>query len=212
MASAESSFAQVVERDCEWGETVFMPDFVFGYGSLVNALTHSFADVRPAKVLGWRRRWCQREDRPWAFLAVRPVESAMLSGVIARVPANDWEALDEREASYQRGLVEVAPATSAAMYWVADETFPPVTRPRPILLSYLDVCVEGYQSVFGPKGHLPFFDTTDGWDLPIVDDRSAPIYARHTKPGSEVLASTDKALANLGVLPKLLSAVMKELE
>ena len=24
-----------------------------------------------------------------------------------------------------------------------------------------------------------FFDTTDGWDAPILNDRAAPIYGRH---------------------------------
>ncbi len=210
LASNEPSCKRL--RDLGPKETSYMPDFVFGYGSLVNTKTHGYRDVKPAEIKGWRRRWCQREDRPWAFLAVRPFENALLRGVVARVAEDDWADLDRREASYVRTEVQCGPQDSVALYWVADGTYPPVARPRPILLSYLDVCVEGYQAAFGPDGHQPFFETTDGWEFPIVDDRCAPIYPRTTRPGLSVQASTDQALAGLGIAPLALSAVMKELE
>lgn len=186
-----------------------MPEFVFGYGSLVNAKTHDYKEMRPAHLEGWRRRWCQREDRPWAFLAVRPSPGDVLSGVTARVPQHDWAALDQREASYTRDLID---GGGTALYWVADGTYPPVARPRPILLSYLDVCAEGYHDVFGPTEASAFFDATDGWDLPVIDDRAEPIYMRHTGPDPHILERTDRTLSRLGVRPRPLSSVMKELE
>ena len=54
---------------------------------------------------------------------------------------------------------------------VPDET-------HPVLLSYIDVVVQGYLREFGEAGVQRFFETTDGWDAPILNDRAAPIYSR----------------------------------
>lgn len=49
-----------------------------------------------------------------------------------------------------------------------------VTNPKGhlILLSYLDVVVQEYLRVFGIDGLSHFFDTTDGWDTPVLNDRA----------------------------------------
>lgn len=178
-------------------------DYVFGYGSLVNARTHGYAEVHAATITGWRRKWCHAEGRRWAFLAAVPVEGAVLHGVIARVAEAEWMALDQREFSYER--VETARvehplphAVRVQHYWVPEGKHRPPDRNEPVLLSYLDTCVEGFLAVFGDVGPARFFDTTDGWDAPVLDDRAAPIYSRHTAPGPEVEAITDAALDRLG--------------
>lgn len=179
-------------------------DYVFGYGSLVNARTHGDAKVHAARITGWRKRWCHAEGRPWAFLAAVPEEGAVLDGVIAEVPHAEWEALDQREFSYERTVsawVEhpLPHAVRVQHYWVPEGKHVPPERDEPVLLSYLDTCVEGYLAVFGEDGPARFFDTTDGWEAPVLDDRAAPVYRRHTAPGAAVEAVTDAALERLGV-------------
>ena len=60
-----------------------------------------------------------------------------------------------------------------------------------ILLSYLDVVVQGYHQQFGKDGVAAFFDTTDGWDTPILNDREAPHY-----PRSQILSRAETALVD----------------
>lgn len=190
---------------------------VFGYGSLVNARTHDYRAVHPARLPGWQRRWCQAAGRRWAFLAATPAAGAVLDGVIAAVPAKAWPALDAREASYDRaeseGVEHGLPGpVRVRHYWVPEGKHAAPARAAPVLMSYLDTCVEGYLAVFGAEGPARFFETTAGWDTPVLDDRARPFYARHTAPGAAVEAVTDAALARLGVRPLPLAAVVEELE
>ncbi|MEM9427313.1 MAG: gamma-glutamylcyclotransferase, partial [Pseudomonadota bacterium] len=62
---------------------------------------------------------------------------------------------------------------------------------HPILLSYIDVVVQGYFRIGGEVAVEAFFHTTDGWDAPVLDDRAAPRYPRH-----QSLSSEETALAN----------------
>ena len=48
----------------------------------------------------------------------------------------------------------------------------------PVVLSYVDVILGGYMAEFGEAGAERFMATTDGWFVPIVDDRAAPTYPR----------------------------------
>ncbi|MFT6224241.1 MAG: hypothetical protein ACJA1F_002090 [Paracoccaceae bacterium] len=63
--------------------------------------------------------------------------------------------------------------------------------PLPILRSYLDVVVQGYLQVFGEQGVVDFFATTRGWQAPVLDDRTAPVYPRH-----QLLSSSETALVD----------------
>lgn len=181
-----------------------MDGYVFGYGSLVNARTHDYGTVHPARVTGWRRRWCQAKGRAWAFLAVTPSPETVLDGVIAEVPGPAWADLDQREFSYDRVETDsvehpLPDAVRVQHYWVPDGKHTAPAETQPVLLSYLDTCVEGYLDIFGEAGPGRFFETTDGWDTPVLDDRPAPIYRRHTAPGAAVREITDAALARLSV-------------
>lgn len=159
--------------------------YFFGYGSLVNLATHDFPDPRPAKLKGWKRAWRHTDLRPVAFLTAIPDAESEIEGMIAHVPRNDWEALDEREWAYDR-----IPATQSithplthdveiAVYAVPRHNHSDPTDKHPLLLSYIDVVVQGYLRAFGPDGANRFFATTDGWDSPILNDRAAPRYPRH---------------------------------
>ena len=67
-----------------------------------------------------------------------------------------------------------------------------------MLLSYVDVVVQGYLREFGEDGVAQFFATTDGWDAPILDDRADPVYPRHQALTAKERAFTDRHLADVG--------------
>jgi hypothetical protein len=60
-----------------------------------------------------------------------------------------------------------------------------------ILLSYLDVVVQGFLKEFGESGVTRFFDTTDGWNTPVLNDRNDPRY-----PRAQVLSTAETALVD----------------
>lgn len=175
--------------------------FFFGYGSLVNRATHSYPRSAPAQVRGWRRVWTHTKLRKLAFLSVHPAHGEEIDGLIAAVPGHDWAALDARERAYDRQLVtdHTAPVKDVHIYAVTpDHKDTPEAR-HPILLSYIDVVVQGFLHEFGPHGAQRFFDTTDGWDTPVLDDRDAPIYPRHQTLSAAETAFVDAQLAQRGV-------------
>lgn len=174
----------------------------FGYGSLVNLATHAYDDPRPARLHGWRRVWRHTSLREVAFLSVEPAAGSAIDGVIARVPRADWQALDTREAAYDRHdvtdaiLHDGAPAPTA-VYQVSPQHVMAPSQDHPILLSYIDVVVQGYLRMYGDKGATAFFQTTSGWDTPIVNDRSAPRYPRAQTLSSAETAFVDWHLAQV---------------
>lgn len=186
--------------------------FFFGYGSLVNRQTHTYPQARRAKVAGWQRAWRRASDRGWCYLTAVPAPNAVLWGLMAAVPKADWAALDKRESAYQRlatrlhqddetaGNPPTSPASiDLAIYAIAPERQRLPDDAAPVLLSYLDVVVQGYLREFGEEGVAHFFDTTLGWEAPILDDRAAPIYPRHQDLSSDERALVDDQLARRSV-------------
>jgi hypothetical protein len=86
-----------------------------------------------------------------------------------------------------------------AVYTIPEGMHAAPSRAHPILLSYLDVVVQGYFREFGAAGVQRFFDTTHGWDAPLLDDRSSPHYPRHQSLTDEERELTDGHLDRLGV-------------
>lgn len=167
----------------------------FGYGSLVNLATHDYAAPTPATLTGWRRVWRTTSLRETAFLSVEPCAQTQIKGIVAHVPGADWAALDAREAAYDRHdisnhVTHNQPSKPTAVYQVTPAHVVTAAAPQPILLSYLDVVVQGYLHVFGEDGVAHFFDTTSDWQ-PILNDRTAPRYARHQQ-----LSETERALVD----------------
>jgi len=177
------------------------PDpFFFGYGSLVNRATHAYVDAHPAVLHGWRRAWRHTSLRNIAFLTGTPAPGHSIDGLIAHVPGDDWDALDEREFAYERSRVNDAVSHALTrsldvqVYAVPEGKHGEPNTQHPILLSYLDVVVQGYLGEFGEAGVQRFFDTTDGWDAPILNDRSDPIYPRNQRLTREEAALVDRHL------------------
>lgn len=175
----------------------------FGYGSLVNAKTHIYADTHAATLTGWRRQWRHTTLREQAYLTVEPAADVEIDGLIAKVPGADWAALDLRETGYTR-----APLNSAALRHQAGEVgvemYQTDTRniaapsvKHPVLLSYLDAVVQGFLEIYGEAGVQRFFDTTAGWDAPILNDRSNPRYPRVQQLTANETALVDHHLAQM---------------
>jgi gamma-glutamylcyclotransferase (GGCT)/AIG2-like uncharacterized protein YtfP len=178
--------------------------FFFGYGSLVNRATHDYRAAHAARVTGWRRAWKHTLTRPVAYLTAVPDETSEIDGLIAEVPRADWVALDQREHAYDRvraaGVSHpLATSPEVHIYWVPDGKHEPASHAHPILLSYLDVVVQGYLREFGEAGVERFFRTTDGWEGPVLNDRLAPRYPRHQPLSRGEHGLVDAWLAALSV-------------
>ncbi|XDA98650.1 gamma-glutamylcyclotransferase family protein [Sulfitobacter sp. LCG007] len=178
--------------------------YFFGYGSLVNRATHGYPDARPATLDGWRRAWVATPGYRTVLLTGVRAPGHAIKGLIAAVPGGDWQALDTRERGYARlpagGSVrhDLSGQVPIAVYAVDPGDF----RSREdhcILLSYLDVVVQGFLQVFGEDGVAHFFETTDNWDTPVFDDRSAPLYPRHQRLSPAEAGLVDSHLDHLGV-------------
>jgi hypothetical protein len=178
--------------------------FVFGYGSLVNPATHAYGKLHPAALPGWRRVWRHVEGRSVAFLTVTRDPSCRIEGVIAPVPGVEWTELDFRERSYVResatGIEHSLTGTPDIRFYHAPESLHrPITGHHPILLSYLDVVVQGYFRLGGAATVSAFFATTEGWNAPVLNDRGNPRYPRHQVLTAEETALADACLRDEGV-------------
>ena len=175
----------------------------FGYGSLINDATRPVGHGANNAVLkGWRREW--RVINPVAHgthglkgvcsLGIAPDAHSTIAGVVVQEPLCNLAALDEREHRYERLVVEdgaLAPCPQRDVFvyrslaehriWAHDAC--------PILRSYVDCVMQGVLRRFGEAGLADFIHTTDGWDLPLLNDRDAPLY-----PRSVVLTEDERAL------------------
>ena len=167
--------------------------YFFGYGSLVNRDTHSYPRAEPRSLAGWSRTWQGTGLRDVAFLTFVPTPGVTIEGLIAAVPNANWAALDERERAYARHAVEVEAPGPVAIYAV--EPKHQADGDHPILLSYLDTVIQGYLKEFGDEGVQRFFQTTQGWDRPVLNDRRDPIYPRATVLSQAEQTLVDQELA-----------------
>lgn len=178
---------------------------VFGYGSLVNRRTHDYPEAWRARVSGWRRAWRRSPERARAYLTVVPGPEDFVEGLVAVVPGESWPALDARERAYQRHDVNDlishgAPrALDVALYAIPEGAHLDPGDDNPTVLSYIDVVVQGYLAEFGPAGVQHFFESTEGWHIPVIDDRAAPVYVRAQELSAEETSLVDAALSRLGV-------------
>ena len=168
----------------------------FGYGSLVNRATQDYPGVKRATVSGWRRAWRHTGARKVAFLTAVPCPNTRIDGLLAEVPGGDWTALDAREWAYIRAPAE--PGRGAQIYHIPADLHAAPSQTHPILLSYLDVVVQGYLNEFGEAGVARFFATTDGWEAPIINDRAAPQYPRAQQLSPDETALVDAMLSDVG--------------
>ncbi len=178
--------------------------YFFGYGSLVNIHTHTYGETSTAELQGWRRVWQMTPLRPHPFLSIEPQDGCAIQGLIAHVPDGDWAQLDAREYGYDRLSTDRVKHArdddpELAIYVVPKPASSLRLEKGPILLSYLDVVIQGFLKEFGESGVRAFFDTTAGWDHPIDNDRDVPKYPRHQKLSPHETAMVDAELKRLGI-------------
>src|SRR5581483_4870559 len=88
-----------------------MVQYVFGYGSLINAesrkRTGCSGAALPVRVQGIERAWnfADRATR-MTYLGVIKREEAITNGILAAISAADWPLFDRREAGYTRTRLE----------------------------------------------------------------------------------------------------------
>ena len=191
----------IIDKNLHLGDFLLMSDpYFFGYGSLVNLSTHEYRDPKPAGLRGWRRTWLDTYIRDEAFLSVHPVEGAEIYGIVARVRDADWVALDAREKGYDRLnatdqiLVDKQRPDDCVVYVIPRTRETDIGQKSSILLSYLDVVLQGFMQIYGNDGPDHFFATTDGWDRSVQNDRHAPIYPRHRRLDATELQRVDGLL------------------
>lgn len=177
----------------------------FGYGSLVNRATHSYPNARRATAVGWKRAWVHTSERNFAYLSAIRSPDSQIDGLIAEVPGADWAALDAREHAYDR-ILDSANIQhdhdhnpDIAIYSVPVSARADINIRHPVLLSYLDVVLQGYMREYGAAGAAHFLTTTEGWDAPILNDRNNPIYPRHQRLSAQETELIDDGLNDLGV-------------
>ncbi|MCF6322070.1 MAG: gamma-glutamylcyclotransferase [Rhizobiaceae bacterium] len=187
----------------------------FGYGSLVNrkTLPLDIVEAIPVTLKGWRRHWQPRpnenigfgDDQSIALLGIHRDEASEIDGLLIIDRAINQKALDKREASYNKTSIK----KSEIIYKNSDlqgnhdvEVYtylPPkvemANKVPEILRSYLDVVMQGFYLEFGESGLQRFLDSTDHFDLPVYEDRRAPIYPRHQKMSEQEMGIFEKILA-----------------
>ena len=181
--------------------------YSFGYGSLVNRDTHAFRELYQARVQGWQRRWCHWVEAPFGTcttLTVVAKNGAQMSGLIMGTPLADHTNLNAREKGYDRIMIDASAISHGGPAGIEVELYQsrtPLkgTENAPILQSYADTVMQGFEREFGPQGLTDFITETDGWDTPILKDRSVPIYPRTTPLPAKDAARYDAILADIGV-------------
>ncbi|MCX2723227.1 gamma-glutamylcyclotransferase family protein [Roseibium salinum] len=186
----------------------------FGYGSLVNSDTIPAAmEVTPGRLRGWVREWrvCgEGEDgQGRCALTVREDAETEILGVMAREPRAGLKALELREQRYHRveaiGSCFRCDARKSPgpedmfLFRAAPEHQRWGTDAYPILQSYLDCVLAGFFRFWGEEGIDHFIATTDGWHVPILNDRANPHYPRKIILDPPLQDLIDRKLKTLGV-------------
>lgn len=185
----------------------------FGYGSLVNAATRPQSlEVIPARLNGYRRAWRVSTRRSLfagaCSLTIQPADpDSVVHGVLASESHAGLPTLDRRERHYDRLIVGADGFAPEAPHGHPGEAYVYRVKPAhdrygsrrfPVLLSYVDCVVQGYLKVFGEEGVADFMATTDGWHVPILDDRARPLYPRAQTLTAAERTLVDDALATAG--------------
>ena len=183
----------------------------FGYGSLVNlsTLRTPYISAHKAQLQGWRRVWKARPSTDEiqidgvqvAFLSVERHADTTLEGLILIDHASSLPSLDQREALYDRivlqdGEISEIPDSvsgqTSDLFVYQHKTDIMESKDALILRSYLDAVAQGYLHHFGEDGLLRFQKTTRNFHLSILEDRDAPIYPRPVSLEDDQLSVIDE--------------------
>jgi hypothetical protein len=109
-----------------------------------------------------------------------------------------WVQSSSRDIAFLSVKAEASGFEGTAMFQAKPSSMAPLGGGQPILLSYLDCVVQGFNTVYGTDGVRDFFRSTSGWDTPILNDRSAPVYPRAQMLSSMETKLTDDHIAMVG--------------
>jgi len=160
---------------------------VFGYGSLLNRATlPPGARLEEATITGWVRQWrnrCATATGPVCGLTLAPRARSVVEGAVMHFAPEHHNALMAREADYaQMSECEAQLAAGESVIVTVFSSRPELNDwacdALPICLSYVDVVLQGFLQVYGAAGVEHVLDTTEGWHLPLINDRSLPRYPR----------------------------------
>lgn len=180
-------------------------DFIFGYGSLIDATsrqeTTSSGAAYPARVRGLARRWNYRvasATDPWTALGAVRAAGAATNGVLIQVSPDELAQFDKREENYRREewvAADLQPyfpggrwpdLGKGAHLWVYIPERPEEpTAECPITQSYVDVCLSGCLKI-DEAFALEFLRTTGPWEH-WVNDRVSPRTVRRAAQAAPVL-------------------------
>ncbi len=155
----------------------------------------------------------------WTVLSVEQAAGTEIEGMLVTISPDELPALDEREMGYKRltlpldnftvghcknslttGIVpqvskELAQDISA-VYMYASETQQAfdATEEFPLLQSYVDCVMAGYEAEFGASGLSRFMATTRGWQAPMIKERTEPRYVRSVQLTDSQAARYDRLI------------------
>lgn len=186
----------------------------FGYGSLVNLDTiPPDAIATPGVLKGWVREWrvcgMGEDGQGRCALSVREDPENEIRGVMVREPRSRLKDLEKREKRYRK--VEAIGSSFRCdaeqkngpgdlfVFVAAPEHYGWGTESHPILQSYLDCVLAGFYRFWGEEGVEHFLETTDGWHVPVLQDRHIPAYPRAVTLPAEIRVFIDDATARHGL-------------
>lgn len=180
---------------------------VFGYGSLVNRGTlPPFLSAEPRSVRGWRRAWraTSRGARGGACaLSVVADPDAIIDGLVVTFDDVVFPIIRKREHNYDMLRLDDDPDVIVFRARADVDRFGDADHP--VHQSYIDATLQGFLQEFGEDGAARFMATTEGWHVPILDDRGAPNYPRAQILSSAEQIMIDRLLESVDAGPALAS-------
>ena len=131
-----------------------------------------------------------------------------IHGVIVLDSRNNLREVDRREIGYRRAKIDLHQSDLTAKIaginayiYVSKKDHNRWGSPDyPIWRTYLDCILAGYIDVWGQAGAERFMASTQGWDVPLIDDRTVPKYPRHVILEKAVRQTIDRLLEKHGIL------------
>ena len=189
--------------------------YLFGYGSLINKrsrdATYSHDGAwHPVMVHGFSRSWTLEDtERKATAVAIQREQGTQTNGVLVEIDEHALPHFDQREWHYHRVEVDndditfmepwSLPEGSVVYAYVYNDKFKD-SGTFPITQTYLDLIIKGCLDV-SEEFAKQFFETTNGWERLIVQDRESFWYPRNYSE-NEFTEQIDAFLAR--VRPELL--------
>ncbi|MHA2938592.1 gamma-glutamylcyclotransferase family protein [Vibrio sp. RC27] len=191
-----------------------MANYIFGYGSLMNSssrqLTGQTRHALPVIVQGLVRHWGKIDTTLVASPLVVDIGEGQVNGVLLEINHDELANFDKREHGYHRHKIDpktinfntqplgtskpnkILKDDDLVWVYIKNKPLPPCEK-TPILQTYVDTVLEGCLEVSESFAQF-FIDNTIGWQHPIANDRSSPLYINYAGVNQTKLAMIDRLL------------------